>query len=214
MPAFLHFRQCSDCETSHSGAKVLLKMGQPSCRCASLDRSRLPRPALSRGRDERSSLWEGWGEGLPPQTPNMDVCSIPIAQISDFNFQTPLETSIRDLAARSARGLRHLSPSWKVEGAGKAGCALHPRSRVQNAHRIRTRAYRFSGGNPAFPARWFTAYFALSPVTGLFCHRRRRNHFHQLDTSVGVSGPHDFAVRSCAVRQWHYQRPPHPIPRS
>ena len=32
----------------------------------------------------------------------------------------------------------------------------------------RTRAYRFSGGNPAFPAQWFTAYFVLSPVTGLF----------------------------------------------
>jgi hypothetical protein len=35
----------------------------------------------------------------------------------------------------------------------------------------RTRAYRFSGGNPAFPARWVTVYFALSPVTGLSCHR-------------------------------------------
>ena len=32
--------------------------------------------------------------------------------------------------------------------------------------RMRTRAYRFSGGNPAFPAQWVTAYFALSPVTG------------------------------------------------
>jgi hypothetical protein len=38
----------------------------------------------------------------------------------------------------------------------------------------RTRAYRFSGGNPAFPAQWFTAYSALSPVTGLSCHRRQR----------------------------------------
>jgi len=25
---------------------------------------------------------------------------------------------------------------------------------------------------PAFPAQWFTAYPALSSVTGLFCHRR------------------------------------------
>jgi len=25
---------------------------------------------------------------------------------------------------------------------------------------------------PAFPAQWFTAYNALSPVTGLSCHRR------------------------------------------
>jgi hypothetical protein len=35
----------------------------------------------------------------------------------------------------------------------------------------RTRAYRFSGGNPAFPAQWVTAYSELSPVTGLSCHR-------------------------------------------
>ena len=46
-----------------------------------------------------------------------------------------------------------------------------------------------------------TAYFVLSPVTGLFCHRRLRKCFRQLDTSVGVSGPHDFAVRFSAVRQ-------------
>src|SRR3979411_467561 len=55
-----------------------------------------------------------------------------------------------------------------IEGAGNAGCALHPRSRVQTCTKKRTRAYRFSGGIPAFPAQWFTAYSALSPVTGLF----------------------------------------------
>jgi hypothetical protein len=45
----------------------------------------------------------------------------------------------------------------------------------------------------------FTAYIALSPVTGLSCHRRRRNYFHRLDASVGASGPHDFAVRKSAL---------------
>src|SRR5229473_5352954 len=50
-----------------------------------------------------------------------------------------------------------------------------------------------------------TVSFVLSPVTGLFCHRRLRIWFclspvgptqlRELDTSVGVSGPHDFAVR-------------------
>jgi hypothetical protein len=40
-----------------------------------------------------------------------------------------------------------------------------------------------------------TVSFALSPVTGLFCHRHRRNRFRQLDASVGASGPHDFTVR-------------------
>ena len=35
----------------------------------------------------------------------------------------------------------------------------------------------------------------------------------QLDTSVGASGPHDFAVRVSAARPQRYQRPPHPVPR-
>jgi hypothetical protein len=46
-------------------------------------------------------------------------------------------------------------PPSATEGAGKAGCALHPRSRVQECAKKRTRAYRFSGGSPAFPAQWF-----------------------------------------------------------
>ena len=57
-----------------------------------------------------------------------------------------------------------------------------------------------------------TVYFVLSPVTGLFCHRRLRNMgpvrarlgrlaIRKLDASVGASGPHDFAVRSNIVRQ-------------
>jgi len=40
-----------------------------------------------------------------------------------------------------------------------------------------------------------TVSFALSPVIGLCCHRRKRNYFRQLDASVEASGPHDFAVR-------------------
>src|SRR5258708_8884307 len=40
-----------------------------------------------------------------------------------------------DLAARCARALQsHLVPP-NTEGAGKAGCALHPRSRVQDVHK-------------------------------------------------------------------------------
>ncbi len=57
------------------------------------------------------------------------------------------------LATRSARGVDESSAP--LEGAGNAGCALHPRSRVQNGKRKRTRAYRFSGGHPTFPAQWF-----------------------------------------------------------
>ena len=52
-----------------------------------------------------------------------------------------------------------------------------------------------------------TVSFALSPVIGLFCHRRQRgvsgplgltSPLRQLDASVEASGPHDFAVRKPA----------------
>jgi len=48
------------------------------------------------------------------------------------------------------------------------------------------------------PRNGFTAYSALSSVTGLSCHRRSQEALAswKLDTSVGVSGPHDFAVRA------------------
>jgi hypothetical protein len=42
-----------------------------------------------------------------------------------------------------------------------------------------------------------TGSFVLSPVTGLCCHRHRRDakHHRRFDASVGASGPHDFTVR-------------------
>src|SRR5882757_8890274 len=49
--------------------------------------------------------------------------------------------------------------------------------------------------SPGIPrAMVLTVSFVLSPVTMLGCHRRLR-FTRQLDTSVGASGPHDFAVR-------------------
>ena len=61
-----------------------------------------------------------------------------------------------------------------------------------------------------------TVSFALSPVTGSFA-TVIDGLLRQLDTSVGVSGPHDFAVRSSIIRPRarrapDAQRPPHPAP--
>jgi hypothetical protein len=67
------------------------------------------------------------------------------------------------LAARGARGLPEIFRPLRSEGAGNAGCALHPRSRVQNSRRKRTRAYRFSGGNPTFPAQWLYGLLRALP---------------------------------------------------
>src|ERR1700682_6017800 len=66
--------------------------------------------------------------------------------------------------------------------------------------------------SPGIPrAMVLTAYFVLSPVTGLVCHRHRRNGLRQLDASVGASGPHDFAVRKPARSS--ARRRVHRIPR-
>src|ERR1700674_2177110 len=70
--------------------------------------------------------------------------------------------------------------------------------------------HRFNRITPAFPARWFTAYFVLSPVNGLSCHRRRTDTSARLDASIAAPEPHDFAVRFSRARQSQPWRPPHP----
>jgi hypothetical protein len=77
---------------------------------------------------------------------------------------------------------------------------------------IKKRAHEHTG--PAEASRLslrdgFTVSFVLSSVNGLSCHRRRADTSAQLDTSVAVSGPHDFAVRIARARQARALRPPH-----
>jgi hypothetical protein len=67
----------------------------------------------------------------------------------------------------------HEPPSI-TEGAGNAGCPLHPQPRVRCDRSTRAYSPQVHRSLPAFPAQWFTAYSVLSPVTGLSCHRRRR----------------------------------------
>ena len=102
--------------------------------------------------------------------------------------------------------------SPKSEGAGNAGCALHPAvSRAKNKQNC-TRAYRAAEAIRHSPRNGFTAYSALSLATGLVCHHRPRDAFasRELDASVGASGPHGFAVRFGPTRLEASKRPPHP----
>ena len=109
-------------------------------------------------------------------------------------------------AAPCARGFAtNLSPS-KIRGRGERRVPLHPWPRVQKVESTRV-STADTPVHPAFAhAMVLTVSFALSPVTGLDCHRRRRNKaplkarlgkgaFRRLDASVGASGPNDFAVR-------------------
>jgi hypothetical protein len=83
-------------------------------------------------------------------------------------------------------------------GAGNAGCPLHPQPRARSVVSTRV-SHHGRTGTPGIPARdGFNGCFALSPVTGLVCHRRLADTSATLDASVGASGPHDFAVRKLA----------------
>src|SRR5229473_1131331 len=83
-----------------------------------------------------------------------------------------LQTRLHDLARQAPEPLMNIPPK---EGVGNAGCPLHPRPRVHLVVVERTRVTTSTPESPDVPARnGFTAYFVLSPVTGLFCHRHRR----------------------------------------
>jgi hypothetical protein len=87
-------------------------------------------------------------------------------------------------AAQIASGwLGNHSP---FEGVGNAGCSLHPQPRVRNNKSTRASSPQVHRFHPAFPhAMVLTAYYVLSPATGLFCHRRLADHPQNLTPASG-----------------------------
>ena len=66
----------------------------------------------------------------------------------------------------------------------------------------RTRAYRFSGEHPAFPAQWLYGLYEIVLVTLLFvtpspCEALASS---RVDACIGASDPIDFAVRTSNAR--------------
>jgi hypothetical protein len=117
-----------------------------------------------------------------------------------FNFQTAQDTASRSRRL-FARVLPELLAPSKSRAQGKPG-ARRTRSlacRIKKAHE--RSHHRFAETIRPSLRNGFNGYFVLSPVTGLFCHRRHVDRSTKLDASVGASGPHDFAVRLSCVRQ-------------
>jgi hypothetical protein len=99
------------------------------------------------------------------------------------------------------------------EGAGKTGCTLHPRSRVQTCTKKRTRAYRFSGGIRPSLRNGFTAYNALSPATGFLATVAPRISSRSLTPASGRQDHTTSPSASACVRPPQVPRPPHPTAR-
>jgi hypothetical protein len=133
------------------------------------------------------------------------------AGTNGFNLQRTgtHRRSRRTLRARFSKSFR----PRQSEGAGNAGCALHPRSRVQYARDVRTRAYRAAESIRHSLRNGFTTYSALSLVIGFLATIAGRT-YRQLDASTEASGPHAFAVHVSHARQSQPPRPSQPVPRS
>jgi hypothetical protein len=105
------------------------------------------------------------------------------------------ETRARVLAAQSARVFA-LSSRPKNRGRRERRVPAAPAASCAKCRKHTSVVTTVTPETPGIPrAMVLTVSFVLSRVTGLVCHPRRRSCLHQLDSSVGASGPHDFAVR-------------------
>jgi hypothetical protein len=74
-----------------------------------------------------------------------------------------------------ARALQEHPPSLETEGAGNAGCTLHPRSRVQDAQRNAHTSIQVQRRQSGIPCAMALRLMPCSPRRRiLFCHRRQR----------------------------------------
>jgi hypothetical protein len=104
-----------------------------------------------------------------------------------LEFQTADTTSRSRGAIRPRFSINFLNPPIR----GRREC----RAPMRRGKKCARSSHGHTGITRHSPRNGFTVSFVLSPAIGLFCHRHRRNCFHRLDTSVEMSGPHDFTVR-------------------
>jgi hypothetical protein len=86
---------------------------------------------------------------------------------------------------------------WKTEGAGKTGCALHPRSRVQIPVEETHTSIQVQRKHSGLPCAVVLRLTSCSPRRSgfLVTVAPEKLASQELDAGVEASGPHDFAVR-------------------
>jgi hypothetical protein len=128
-------------------------------------------------------------------------------------FPIRISNSGKIPAALIAPELCFVAALEKQRAQGRPGARCTRGLACKVTSKKRTRAYRFSGNTPAFPAQWFYDLLRALPGDRAFLPPSpSRIAPQELDTSVGVSGPHDFAVhnmrRSSYARRCVHRIPP------
>jgi hypothetical protein len=128
-------------------------------------------------------------------------------------------TRVRDLAAEDARVLLCKSRPLQSEGAGNAGCPMHPQPGVRilvvkYAHQCSQRKHR---KHPASPTQWFYGLLRALPGDHRFVDPVIRATRWRLANLTPASGRqnHTASPSATAKRSSHApSRPSHPAPRT
>ena len=105
-------------------------------------------------------------EAVGSGTANARACLNTPCGTGTNGFKFPANRHTWAFSPHIAREAFQIRSTLGSEGAGNAGCALHPRSRVQCAREVRTRAYRAAESIRHSLRNGFTTYSALSLVIG------------------------------------------------
>jgi hypothetical protein len=133
----------------------------------------------------------------------------PLSRMMTAGVCHGFDFDLTDAGSRSRRAVRPSfakSPALFIRRAQGMPGARSARSLACKSRKHASKSPRSRRVARHSPRNGFNSCFALSPVTGLSCHRRLADTSATLDASVGASGPHDFAVRRvsalvrCAAR--------------
>ena len=181
------FARCRPCERRDPYAAAVV-VGK--------DRQRQPHRTISAG---------GYG--------SLRIAQATTEEFSDFNFKEP--THLRDLAARFRPRFALELPAHENRGRREDRVRAAPAvSCAKCAQRTRTRAYRFSGNTPAFPAQWVDGLLRALPGERLFCHRRLHRAYHRNLMPAPRRQDHTTSPYASCAYVSRIRRPPHLTARS
>jgi hypothetical protein len=138
--------------------------------------------------------------------------------MTGFRFTFQIASSFADTTPRSRRGLRASFAEFPVplisEGAGNAGCPMHPQPRVQMKKAHERSHHRFTGFVPAFPAQWFYGLLRALPGDHACLTPSPALLIADLTPALGRQNDTTWPYANRPRSSRALPRPPHPAPRS